>query len=186
MNKILKLDREFLIFLNNQGSELYDVLWLNITNQFTWIPLFALILYLIFKEFGLKKSIFTFLFIVTFIVFSDQFTNTIRGIFERLRPNNDPSISHLLRPNLINPQSFSFISGHATTSSFFTVFIILLLKHSYKWIKLLVLFPLIFAYSRIYLGVHFPSDIIIGGCVGVILGFLFFQIYQKITLKWNL
>ena len=100
-------------------------------------------------------------FIAVLVTFSDQFTNFIRGVFERLRPNNDPEIKDVLR-TLIRPQSYSFVSGHATTSTVVTVFIILLLKKYVRYIKILVLFPLIFAYSRLYLGVHFPIDILVG------------------------
>lgn len=110
------------------------------------------------------------------VAFSDQFTNLIRGTFERLRPNNDTSINHLLR-RLINPQSYSFTSGHATTSTAFTVFIILLFRSKYKYIKWLLLFPIVFAYSRIYLGVHFPIDILTGFCVGTTIGWLFYNLF---------
>ncbi|WP_440881642.1 phosphatase PAP2 family protein [Tenacibaculum sp. C7A-26P2] len=180
VDRIIQIDKELLIFLNNLGNELFDNFWLTITNQFNWTPLFIFILYVIFKKLGLKKGLFTCLFIIFLVVFSDQFTNMIRGIFERLRPNNDISVSKFLRPSLINPQSFSFISGHATTSTFLTVFVVLLLKDLFKPIKLLFLFPLFFAYSRIYLGVHFPIDILVGGTVGGTFGYLFFKLYSII------
>ena len=64
---------------------------------------------------------------IVLVAFSDQFTNLIKNSVERLRPNNDPEIMDSLR-TLINPQSYSFMSGHATTSTFFTVYVILLLK----------------------------------------------------------
>ncbi len=122
------------------------------------------------------------LFIAVLITFSDQITNVIRGIFERLRPNNDPSIKESLR-TLIRPQSFSFASGHATTSTVVAVFLIMLLKKHVRYIKLLLLFPLVFAYSRLYLGVHFPIDILFGFMNGTIIGFSAYALYAVLTEK---
>lgn len=184
LDYILQKDRELLIFLNNLGSEQWDGFWLFITNQFNWIPLFALILYLVFKNFGLKKGLFLMLFIALMITFSDQFTNFLRGVFERLRPINDSSISHLLRDKLIHPKSFSFTSGHATSSMTISVFVFLLFRNIYpKYIRLIFLFPLVFAYSRIYLGVHYPTDITVGAINGTIIGFVFFKLHQLITKR---
>lgn len=185
IENIIQKDKELLIYLNNLGSEQWDSFWLTITNQFTWTPLFAFVLFLVFKQFGWKKGLFTVLFIAVIVAFSDQFTNFIRGVFERLRPNNDPEIKDVLR-TLIRPQSYSFVSGHATTSTVVTVFMILLLKKHVKYIKLLVLFPLVFAYSRLYLGVHFPTDILGGFINGIIIGFLAYKLYGLLAKKVNL
>ena len=175
-DSLIQKDKELLIYLHSLGNEQWDSVWLFITHQTNWIPLFAFIIFLIFKNFGWKKGGILLLTLIIMVAFSDQFTNLIRGTFERLRPNNDTSINHLLR-RLINPQSYSFTSGHATTSTAFTVFIILLFRSKYKHIKWMLLFPIIFAYSRIYLGVHFPIDILIGFCVGTTIGWLFYNLF---------
>lgn len=172
LEKLIHIDKEILIFLNNLGSEQWDPLWLVITSQIYWSPLFAFIIYLTFKAFGWKRGGIMLLSMILLVAFSDQFTNLIKNTLERLRPNNDPEIKHLLR-TLINPQSYSFMSGHATTSTFFSVFVILLLKDTYKYIYFVLFFPLVFAYSRLYLGVHFPVDI----CVGILIGLTFANIY---------
>lgn len=119
---------------------------------------------------------------ILLVAFSDQFTNLIKNSVERLRPNNDPEIKHLLR-TLINPQSYSFISGHATTSTFFSVFVVLLLKDKYKYIYFIFFFPLIFAYSRLYLGVHFPIDIFVGIITGILFANLYFFLFKKVDKK---
>ena len=95
--------------------------------NFIGAPLFIFIFYLTIKAYGWKRGGFMILTMILLVAFSDQFTNLIKNSVQRLRPNNDPEIKHLLR-TLINPQSFSFISGHATTSTFFSVFVVLLLK----------------------------------------------------------
>tara|TARA_R110002124_G_scaffold159411_1_gene326597 strand:- start:2145 stop:2708 length:564 start_codon:yes stop_codon:yes gene_type:complete len=179
---LLQKDKQILIYLNNLGNEQWDPFWLFITNQLNWAPLFLLIIFLIFKKFGWKKGGFIFLFTILLVAFSDQFTNVIRGIFERLRPNNDVSINHLLR-TLITPQSYSFTSGHATTSMTFSVFIYFLFKDKYKYIKFIFIFPIFFAYSRLYLGVHFLTDILTGATIGAILGFYAFKLQHFLSKK---
>ncbi|WP_235869140.1 phosphatase PAP2 family protein [Polaribacter aquimarinus] len=176
---IIQIDKKLLVFLNNLGSEQWDSLWLTITNQLNWIPLFLLIFFLIIKSYGWKRGGFMILAMVVLVGVSDQFTNLVKNTVQRLRPNNDPQIYQLLR-NLIDPQSYSFMSGHATTSTFFTIFAILLLKEKYKYPYFLLLFPAFFSYSRLYLGVHFPIDIIVGILIGVIFGNLYFRLYQKL------
>jgi undecaprenyl-diphosphatase len=179
---IIQLDKELLIFLNNLGSEPWDVLWLAITNQLNWAPLFVFIIYLTVKSFGWKRGGFMVLFMILLVAFSDQFTNLIKNSTERLRPINDPEIKDFLR-TLIQPQSFSFMSGHATTSTFFSVFVVLLLKEKYKYIYLLLFFPLIFAYSRLYLGVHFPIDVSVGIIVGILFASMYFFLFKKLDNK---
>ncbi|MFY7672375.1 phosphatase PAP2 family protein [Tenacibaculum sp. MEBiC06402] len=170
-------DAELLIFLNNLGNEKWDSFWLTITNQFNWIPLFVIILVLIYVRFGLRKTIFSLLFIVVLVAFSDQFTNLIKNTTERLRPCNTAWLQEYLRQFSYKPRGYSFWSGHASLSTTFTVFIIFLLRSRFKFIYLLFLFPLIFGYSRVYLGVHYPGDISVGYLSGILFGTLFYKLY---------
>jgi undecaprenyl-diphosphatase len=134
------------------------------------------------KNFGWKRGGVVLVAMILLVAFSDQFTNLIKNSVERLRPNNDPEIKHLLRI-FIKPQSFSFMSGHATTSAFFSVFVVLLLRDKYKFIYLILLFPLVFAYSRVYLGVHFPIDISVGIIIGTLFANFYFRVYKKVD-RW--
>ncbi|MBA6155488.1 phosphatase PAP2 family protein [Tenacibaculum sp. S7007] len=183
IDTIINKDQELLIFLNNLGSEQWDGFWLTITNQFSWTPLFVFILYLIFKEFGWKKGIFTVLFLVVLIAFSDQFTNFIKNATERIRPCNSEDLKGYLRTFSYRARGYSFWSGHASLSTSVTVFLILILKNSYKKIFFLVLFPLFFGYSRMYLGVHFPIDVFSGYVSGLVFGLLFYKLYRLLEYR---
>ena len=182
LQDIIQIDQNLLVYLNNLGSTKWDSLWLFITNQFFWSPLFILIFYLTIKSYGWKTGGFLILSMIVMVAFSDQFTNFIKNTVQRSRPNNNEEIKHLLRV-LINPQSYSFMSGHATTSTFFSVYVLLLLKDNYKYIYLILFFPLVFSYSRLYLGVHFPIDIFVGILIGVTFANLYFILSKKVIKK---
>ncbi len=183
LEKLLEIDTDLLIFLNNLGSEQWDSFWFGITNQFNWSPLFALLLVLIFKKFGWKNGSLLLLFIVVLVTFSDQFTNLMKYTFQRSRPCNTEGVVEQIRSFSYKPRGFGFYSGHASLSMTFTVFMILLLKNHYKYIFFLLIFPLLFGYSRIYLGVHYPLDVIVGYLTGIFYGFIFYKIQSKLQLS---
>jgi len=112
------------------------------------------------------------------ILICDQSANFFKDYVQRLRPCNDPEINGIIRI-VKSSQSYSFFSGHATNSMATTMFIFLFLRKYYKQAYLLFLFPLVFAYTRIYLGLHFPLDIITGYAFGGTFGYLFYRIFAK-------
>jgi len=184
IQSILDLDKRIFIYLNNLGSIKWDGFWLAITNQFYWIPFFALLLYFVFKVYGLKKTLIILLITAVLVTFTDQFVNLIKHTVQRVRPNNDPSVNKLIRI-LIHPHSFSFVSGHATNSFANTTFLYLLLRKKIKYIFLIFSWPIIFTYSRIYVGVHYPIDLITGMMIGITLGIIFYKITLYILKKVN-
>jgi undecaprenyl-diphosphatase len=180
-DELILKDRELLVELNSLGTEKWDSFWLIVTNQFSWIPLFILLFALIFKAFGWKKGIALVLLSAILVAFSDQLVNLIKNTVMRLRPNNDLELKSIIRA-LKHPRGYSFVSGHSTTSFAVTFFMFLLLKKHFKYIGFLFIWPILFAYSRIYCGVHFPIDIFLGMILGLIIGFVFYQ-FSKILLK---
>jgi undecaprenyl-diphosphatase len=179
---ILQKDTELLIFLNSLGTESWDFFWLIITNQFSWLALYAILFYLIFRSYGWKKSIVLLIFTGILITFSDQFVNFIKNFFERLRPNNDPSINQIIRI-VKNSGGYSFVSGHATTSMAVSLFVYLSLKKYYKYLLLIFIWPLFFGYSRIYVGVHFPIDVLSGFILGAMFGIIFYKLSLQILKR---
>ena len=187
LDTLLQKDTELLIFLNNLGSEQWDGFWLAVTNQFHWTPLFALILFLIFKKFGWRNSLLMVLFLAILVAFSDQLTNFIKHTFERSRPCNTSDLVDKLRSFTYKPGGYSYYSGHAALSTTVTTFIILLLRKHYKYMYLMIAFPLLFGYSRIYLGVHYPLDVLSGYVAGIIWGYIFFRLQKvlRVTTRFS-
>lgn len=182
LEKIITLDKEVLVFLNGLGSTTYDGLWLLITKQLNWTPFFILVFYLIYKKIGGKNLLVVIISIALLILVTDQMANLFKNHFQRLRPCNDPQIKDVIRI-VKQSSSFSFYSGHATNSMASTFFVFLILRKYYKYAFLLFLFPLIFAYSRIYLGLHFPADILTGYFFGAFFGIVFYKLYVLYQTK---
>lgn len=182
LDKIIQYDKELLVFLNGLGSENWDAFWMFITNQFSWLPLYVLFLVLIFKALGWKKGLALVLLTAVLVTFSDQLTVFIKNYTERLRPNRDPEINQIIRI-VKNNKSFSFLSGHATTSTAISLFMHLTLKKYYKYTILFFIWPILFAYSRIYIGVHFPIDVTAGALLGLLIGFVFYKLSLKLLMK---
>lgn len=183
LERILNLDTRVFIYLNSLGSETFDVYWAFLTSQTNWIPFFLLILYLVVKNNHWKAVLLIVLFVGLTVLITNETTDFFKESFERLRPNNEPFLEGKIRA-LKDPQSFSFISGHAANSTAVITFIYLLFKDKYRWVCLFFIWPLIFGYSRIYLGVHYPSDILAGYFWGGLMGWLVFRLYRLVTKSY--
>ncbi|WP_196887162.1 phosphatase PAP2 family protein [Aureivirga sp. CE67] len=181
-DSILQLDRKILIFLNNLGNENWDAFWLFITNQKHWIPFILLLLVLIWVKTNWKYALVVLLVGGALGGVSNEIVDLFKETIQRLRPNNDESIKHLIRV-LKNPRSFSFLSGHATTSTALSMYLFLHLRKYYKFAILAFIWPLLFAYSRIYLGVHYPTDITVGMLFGIVFGISFYKLSKYIIEK---
>jgi undecaprenyl-diphosphatase len=178
LEKIITLDKQLLVYLNSLGSEQFDWLWLIITKQAYWTPFFLFLLYLVYKKLGAKQTVIIVLFVAVLLAINNTITEAFKTYFERLRPCNDLQIKDIIR-NVKPSNSFSFFSGHSSNTMAVALFLFLILKKEYRYFGFIFLWPVIFAYSRIYLGLHFPSDILCGYTCGLIMGFITFKIYQK-------
>ena len=185
LDEIITLDKNLFVFLNGLGSETFDGLWLIITKQLYWTPFFILVFYLLFKKIGWRNLLIIIVFIALLILVCDQTANLFKNHFQRLRPCYDPEIKDVIRV-VKSSKTFSFFSGHAINSMATTTFVFLVFRKFYKYAYLLFFFPLIFAYSRIYLGLHFPLDIITGYVFGALFAILFYKFFivaqKKLTL----
>lgn len=183
LEKIIDLDKNLFVFLNNLGSQPFDAFWLLVTKQFNWIPFFLILLLILHKKLGTKQVLIVIITLAILIAFTNEATDLVKFYVQRLRPCNTEELKGLIRV-VKQSDTFSYFSGHAANSTAAMLFVYLILRRFYKYSYLLFLYPLIFAYSRIYLGLHFPLDIISGYVFGSCTGILFYTIYVKIINKY--
>jgi undecaprenyl-diphosphatase len=176
-----EIDIQLLVYLNSLGSEFWDPLWIVLTNKLTYIPLFIFIVFKIYKKFEVKQVLFILFFIALLILFTDQFTNFFKDSFQRLRPCREEFLN--LRQIDIYCGKYGFFSAHASNSIAVSLFLIRVMKERFKSLLSIFLFlwVLIFSYSRIYLGLHYPIDILFGLLFGVISSSIFHTIYLRIN-----
>jgi undecaprenyl-diphosphatase len=177
-------DRELFVYLNSLGIERFDRFWIFVTQIESWIPLFVTFFFLIFYFYKFKKGLLALGFLLACFATTLLATDLTKEFVARLRPNNVEILGELIRI-LQKPTNYSFFSGHAATSFAITTFMVLAIKKFNKWILLAFVWPLIFVLSRIYVGVHYPSDLFIGALVGTSFAFLFWFICRKLLAKVN-
>lgn len=184
LQSLIEADKSLLIYLNGLGCSSYDSFWLFITKQLNWLPFFLVLLYCLYKKVSLKTIGVIILFLAALITFTDQMTNLVKYSVARPRPCNTEDIKELIRVVKCSP-TLSFFSGHASNSTATMVFIFMILRRYYKYAFLVFIFPLVFAYSRIYLSLHFPGDILVGYCFGIFSGTLFYTLFRYIENRYR-
>lgn len=179
-----KLDKELLLYLNSIHSPFWDEWMLKFTDRFFWIPFYLLVAaYIIFKF--KKRSLAILITIALLVLSSDLITSSLmKPYFMRLRPCHNEELKQSLRLIKDCGGTFGFASSHAANTTALAVFLILLFKHQSRWIYVMILWAGIISYSRIYLAVHYPGDIITGALIGLILSLLYFDFYNRVSKKY--
>jgi len=186
IDQLIQADQDLFLHLNGLGTEKWDAFWMFITNKKSWIPFYALLLvFLLIKLKHWKKIVLAILCVAALVLIVDQTTNLFKDGFQRFRPCFTPELDGIMR--LVKSYCggrYSFFSGHSSNSFALAVFLGLLLK---KYAKYLLPFMLVWAamvaYSRVYIGVHFPLDIFCGAIWGCIWGYLLFKLYTMISRR---
>ena len=183
MEEIILEDKQAMIFLNNLGSSTFDPFWILVSEKWFWIPLYVIFLYFLYKNFNKKSLFYILLFVALGITASDQIANILKFGFERLRPCHDPSLEGLLREVKCGGK-FGFYSAHSSNSFFVATYLTILLGKKIKQLPyFLFVWAAIVAYSRVYLGMHFPGDIIVGAIMGILLALFFGTLAKKVIKK---
>ncbi len=175
---LLPLERDLFFALNGSESLFLDNAMWTISGRLIWIPLYLFILFLFFYRTPQKEGFLAMLFLVLVFVACDQVSSSLfKPLFERFRPTHHPDFKDLV--DIVNDYRggrYGFISGHATNSFGLAVFILLLFKHRVLTMGILF-WATLNSYTRIYLGVHFVSDIVAGMIVGMLIALLLYGFY---------
>lgn len=182
--ELAEWDRQAFVFLNNLGVEDYDVFWIFITQPRHWIPLYIIFIGLLLYFLGWKKGILATLLLIFDVLVTVGFTALVKANVARLRPGNQPLLENLIRV-VQEPHNFSFFSGHAASSFTVTTFMVLVLQTHFRWVYLFYLWPILFTLSRIFVGVHYPADVLVGAGVGILIALLFYWVFKQSLIRYG-
>ncbi|RRQ47527.1 phosphatase PAP2 family protein [Maribacter algicola] len=188
LDQLLQLDKDVFIYLNGLGTPAWDTYWQFVSHKLSALPLYLFLLILSYRKFGLKGTLVLVVTVALLITVSDQLSNFFKYGVTRLRPCHDPEVSSLMR--LVKSYcggKFGYYSAHASNSFALAIFFGFILRSQIRLIRLaLVFWALLVAYSRIYIGVHFPLDVLTGALIGSFLGWLFAKLFIFAHRKFSL
>lgn len=189
-DKLEAMDKSFTLLINSYHTPFSDVFWTAVSGKLTWIPLYVLILILLVKRFGWKKTLIFLGITALTILICDQFANLVKHFFQRLRPCSDPwMIENGLHMPITPSSSFSFFSAHAANN--FALASLLgytLKKHDSKKHPdyfIMYVWATLIAFSRIFVARHFFGDIFVGALVGIALGYLMGLVYSIVLVQFQ-
>jgi undecaprenyl-diphosphatase len=178
-----ELDQHLFHFINSHNSEFWDFIMYSISMVLIWVPLYIAILIALGRKYK-GKILVILLFIILAITLTDQVSVLIKNSFQRLRPchvEEFKDVVHLVKGHCGG--KFGFVSSHAANSFNIALLSLLLIKR--RWFSVsIVIWAAVVGYSRIYLGVHYPGDVICGSLLGALTGWLIYRLYVITDVKF--
>ena len=190
IEEILKLDSKLFLYLNNLGTSKFDIFWISLSKIEANILMYLFLILLFFYNQKIRPKliyIFYFFFVIALmIIITDQGANIFKDSFQRLRPCYNESIIDSLR--LVKENcggKYGFFSAHASNSFSLAIFFGLLFINRIRYIIMItIVYASLISYSRIYIGVHYPIDIIFGSFFGIFVGFVMYSFVYLKFLKF--
>lgn len=181
----MDLDKHLLLSMNGSDSVVWDAVMMTATSTYVWIPFFLALLYLVMKNNSFKETLcivgVSALAVLLAVLFVSGFC---KPHFARFRPTHDPEIMYIVDTvNNYRSDLFGFISGHATNTFTILVFLSLLVR-SGRFTLGMFSWAIFHTYTRIYLGVHYPGDVLCGILCGSLLGVGMYVCYKFICTRW--
>lgn len=184
-SKIQDMDMQVLSIFNGSDNIMLDQMVQILTSGLTWIPLYVMLFFVVMRNNETMGQIALVVGSAIFcVLFADGLVDgIIKQLAERWRPSNDPTFKYMVQVvDNIRLKGYSFCSAHAANTMSLAVFFSLLIRSKLLTITL-VIWSLINCWTRLYLGVHYPSDILCGMIIGIIVGILVYLLYYKIYLR---
>ena len=175
LDKLGKWDQWMFFQVNNhQSNSFFDSIMPYVRESYYWIPLYLFLILFATINFRIKGWWWVLFFICTVSITDIVSSTIIKQIFERLRPCNDPLLSGQVRLLLKScGTGWSFTSSHAANHTGMAVFLFITLKPVInRWAYLAILWAAVICYAQVYVGVHYPFDILGGALIGFLFGMM--------------
>ncbi len=184
MENLLEIDRQLLLWLNFDGGAALDsVFWLA-SRKAVWIPLYLLAIWLMYRKAGWRQTLLAVAMIALAVVLTDQIANIFKHCTPKFRPTHTDAISHLVHTvNGYRGGLYGTVSAHAATTLSIAVISARTIG-SRTYTALILIWAVFVSYSRIYLGVHFPTDILLGFVDGAAVSALMIRLQKYLTGKF--
>lgn len=180
LDKLELLDRELFLAINGWHAPMFDSVMYYVSQIWVFTPVFVYWLYMVFNRYGLKKLLILLGFLGLLILLTDQTSNITKHSIKRYRPTHNLEIQS--KVHIVNEYKgglYGFFSGHSTNSFGIAMLLFLIFRKESIVFRLLFFgWAALTAYSRIYLGVHYPSDIFVGFVVGIFWGYVVYRLMQ--------
>lgn len=180
---LLSLDKQLFLFLNSLGVSSWDGFWLYLSRTISWItvPLILFLLSSTFRLFGWKRALIYIIAVVITLICTELLSIFVKEAVGRLRPCHDIQLEGLFR-NVRNycGGKYGYFSAHAANSFALAGFFYKVFEKRFRLNRLLLFWASLVAYSRIYIGVHYPFDVVSGAVIGLIISFSLVMIAKKL------
>ena len=186
MDQLSAIDTDLFLYLNGLHIDWLDKVMVLITDMWVWLPLYLLLIYWTVKQYG-KRCWWVFLAIGVVVLCSDQLSaHVCKPLFQRLRPCYNTDLQDVIYlPKGLAGGKYGFVSSHAANTFAIATFLTPALRHYRPWAGFaLYLWAFISSYSRIYIGYHYPGDIICGAILGVLVGLIFWKLFLVFQRKY--
>ena len=185
METLSNIDTDLFLFLNGLHTSWLDKVMIAVTQMWVWVPLYLLLIYWTVKQYG-KRCWWIFLAVGIVVLCSDQLSaHVCKPLFQRLRPCYNADLQDLIYlPKGMAGGRYGFVSSHAANTFAVAAFLTPALRKDRNWMGIvLYLWAFISSYSRIYLGFHYPADILCGSLLGILIGLILWKVFQLVVVK---
>lgn len=185
MESLSNIDTDLFLYLNGLHANWLDKVMIAVTQMWIWVPLYLLLIYWTVKQYG-KRCWWVFLAVGVVVLCSDQLSaHVCKPLFQRLRPCYNSDLQDLIYlPKGMAGGRFGFVSSHAANTFAVAAFLTPVLRNYRPWLGIvLYLWAFISSYSRIYLGFHYPGDIICGAILGILVGLILWKVFQLVVVR---